>query len=48
VDDLLERARHAGAEIVTAPEQLPWGYTGAFCDPDGHVWMVSCQVTVDR
>ncbi|MDQ6687718.1 MAG: VOC family protein [Actinomycetota bacterium] len=40
VDDLLGRARQAGAEIVTEPGQQPWGYAGAFADLDGHIWMV--------
>ena len=41
VDEIVERAHRAGAEIVTAPAQQPWGYAGAFADPDGHLWMVS-------
>jgi uncharacterized protein len=40
VDDLVKRARAAGAEVVTEPGQQPWGYAGAFADPDGHIWMV--------
>jgi hypothetical protein len=43
VDDVVERARQAGAAIVTEPGQQPWGYSGAFADPDGHVWMVLAQ-----
>ena len=35
------RAVGAGATIVTAPGARPWGYAGAFADPDGHVWMVT-------
>jgi uncharacterized protein len=41
VDGIVERARGAGAEIVTAPAAQPWGYTGTFADPDGHLWMVA-------
>lgn len=41
VDEMVERAEQAGAEIVTAPGQQPWGYAAAFADPDGHVWMVT-------
>lgn len=41
VDDLVERARRAGAEIVTEPGERPWGYSGAFTDPDGHLWLVT-------
>jgi uncharacterized protein len=41
VDALVERAVRAGAEIVTPPGSKPWGYTGAFADPDGHVWQVT-------
>jgi predicted lactoylglutathione lyase len=41
VDELVERAHEAGGEVVTQPGQQPWGYAGAFADPDGHVWMVT-------
>jgi predicted lactoylglutathione lyase len=41
VDALLATARAAGAEVVAEPELRPWGYTGTFADPDGHLWMVS-------
>ncbi|MBO4208644.1 VOC family protein [Micromonospora echinofusca] len=40
VDDLVGRARAAGARVVGAPGQQPWGYVGSFADPDGHLWMV--------
>jgi predicted lactoylglutathione lyase len=43
VDELVERAHQAGGEVVTQPGQQPWGYAGAFGDPDGHVWMVTSQ-----
>jgi predicted lactoylglutathione lyase len=41
VDEMLERAREAGAEVVIEPGRQSWGYAGAFADPDGHVWMVT-------
>ena len=41
VDDVMERARRAGASIVTESGSQPWGYAGAFADPDGHIWMVT-------
>jgi predicted lactoylglutathione lyase len=40
VDELVERARAAGAEIVAEPEERPWGYCATFADPDGHLWQV--------
>jgi predicted lactoylglutathione lyase len=43
VDAMLQRARQAGAEIVTAPGRQPWGYAGAFADLDGHIWMVRSE-----
>jgi predicted lactoylglutathione lyase len=43
VHELVERAHEAGGEVVTQPGQQPWGYAGAFADPDGHVWMVTSQ-----
>jgi uncharacterized glyoxalase superfamily protein PhnB len=41
VNDLLERARRAGAEIVSEPGRQPWGYVGVFADPDRHLWMAT-------
>jgi predicted lactoylglutathione lyase len=43
VDEIVEHACGAGAESVTAPGHQPWGYAGAFADPDGHVWLVTSQ-----
>ena len=40
VDEMVQRAQTAGATIITAPGQQPWGYAGTFADPDGHIWMV--------
>jgi uncharacterized protein len=39
-DALVQRATAAGAGLVIPPGHQPWGYVGAFADPDGHVWMV--------
>jgi uncharacterized protein len=41
VDATIRRAHDAGAAIVTEPARQPWGYAGAFADPDGHLWMVT-------
>jgi uncharacterized glyoxalase superfamily protein PhnB len=41
VNELFERARKAGAESISEPGHQPWGYSGVFADPDGHLWMVS-------
>ncbi len=38
VDDLVGRVEPAGGRIASGPEEKPWGYTGAFADPDGHLW----------
>ncbi|MCA1655685.1 MAG: VOC family protein [Pseudonocardiaceae bacterium] len=40
VDKTVGRACEAGAELVLAPGSQPWGYTGSFADPNGHVWTV--------
>jgi hypothetical protein len=38
VDELLQRAEAAGAEVTPAHDR-PWGiYSGYFRDPDGHLW----------
>ncbi|MCU1394022.1 MAG: glyoxalase [Ilumatobacteraceae bacterium] len=41
VDRIVERALHAGATVVSEPRPQPWGYSAAFADLDGHVWIVS-------
>ena len=41
VVELIERARHGGAEVVSEPTEQPWGYAATFADPDGHVWQVT-------
>jgi len=40
VDEMIDRARDAGAEIVMEPAEQPWGFTAVFADPDGHLWQV--------
>jgi len=42
VDDVLELAASAGAQIVKAAEDTFWGgYSGYFADPDGYLWEVA-------
>lgn len=42
VDEVLERARAAGATIGRAGAETFWGgYSGVFVDPDGHPWEVA-------
>ena len=38
VDELVGRVEAAGGQVVSGPEQKPWGYIGTFADPDGHLW----------
>ena len=41
VDEVIDRARQAGAKIVKAPEDTFYGgYAGYFQDLDGHLWEV--------
>jgi catechol 2,3-dioxygenase-like lactoylglutathione lyase family enzyme len=41
VDDVMEQARRAGAEVVKPAGETFWGgYAGCFTDPDGHLWEV--------
>lgn len=42
-DALVDRVVAAGADLVTPPGPQPWGYAGAFSDPDGHMWMVRAE-----
>jgi predicted lactoylglutathione lyase len=39
-DDILKRVKAAGGSFPKEPEDLPWGYTAYFQDPDGHIWEV--------
>jgi predicted lactoylglutathione lyase len=42
VDDVIARARAAGARIAREPAPAFWGgYAGVFVDPDGHPWEVA-------
>lgn len=42
VDEVVERARGAGATVTREPAEAFWGgYSGAFTDPDGHPWEIA-------
>ena len=42
VDDVIQQAVAAGAEIQKDPEEASWGgYSGYFRDPDGFMWEVA-------
>jgi len=42
VDDVIEEARSAGANIAREPGETFWGgYSAIFIDPDGHPWEVA-------
>ena len=42
VDDVLEEAEAAGADVVQPGVDRDWGgYSGYFADPDGHHWEVA-------
>ena len=43
VDDFMDVARAAGAEILSDAQQQGWGYCGVFADPDGHQWMALAE-----
>ncbi|WBB78330.1 VOC family protein [Micromonospora sp. WMMD882] len=45
VDRLVERARTAGAAVVTEPARQPWGFSAALADPDGHLWLLTVEPT---
>jgi PhnB protein len=45
VDDVVERAVHAGARLVSPVADLPFGdRSGTIVDPFGHRWMVSTHI----
>jgi predicted lactoylglutathione lyase len=42
VDAVLEEAAAAGGRVLRPGEKTPWGgYSGVFCDVDGHAWEVA-------
>lgn len=42
VDEVMEKAKQAGGNIVKQPERVFWGgYSGYFTDPDGYYWEVA-------
>lgn len=42
VDDVMSRAKSAGAAVVKEAAAAQWGgYFGYFSDPDGHLWKVA-------
>jgi len=42
VDEVVEEARAAGAQIGREPGETFWGgYSGVFVDPEGHPWEVA-------
>jgi len=42
VDKAVAEALAAGAALLAAPQEAPWGgYTAIFADPDGHAWEVA-------
>lgn len=41
VDEVMERAAAAGADVVRSAAQVQWGYFGYFADPDGNLWKVA-------
>jgi len=41
VDETMDMAQRAGAEIIKAPQDTFYGgYAGYFRDPDGHLWEI--------
>ena len=41
VDEVMGNAVAAGGAVVRQAAASPWGYSGYFSDPDGHLWKVA-------
>jgi catechol 2,3-dioxygenase-like lactoylglutathione lyase family enzyme len=42
VEEVMQQALDAGAELVKKPQKVFWGgFSGYFKDPDGHLWEVA-------
>ena len=44
VDEVADRARNAGAEIIVEPINRPWGRLAEIRDPEGHIWRLAASV----
>jgi catechol 2,3-dioxygenase-like lactoylglutathione lyase family enzyme len=48
VDTVLAKAEAVGATITEPPRERPWGiYGGYFRDPDGHLWEILWNPTME-
>jgi predicted lactoylglutathione lyase len=47
VDNVVARAAISGGQVASAAQHQPWGYSGTFADPDGHLWQVLVQTMWD-
>ena len=48
VDEVIARAKAAGAAVIDPPHDRPWGiYSGYYQDPDGHLWEVIWNPALD-
>ena len=48
VDQVIEQAVAAGAELIKPGEEVFWGgYSGYFRDPEGHYWEVAYNPFMD-
>lgn len=41
VDEVMDKAKAAGAGVVKKPAAVQWGYFGYFSDPDGYLWKIA-------
>ncbi|MGG0642988.1 VOC family protein [Sporosarcina gallistercoris] len=42
VDDIFNKVKEVGAQVIKPPQTLSWGgYGGYFIDPDGYYWEVA-------
>ena len=46
VDEVMEKAKRAGAKILKPAEKVQWGgYSGTFSDPVGYVWKIASSAS---
>ena len=43
VDLTTAKARAAGAEVIVAPTERPWGRLAEIRDPEGHIWRLAAS-----
>ncbi|HJE60579.1 MAG TPA: VOC family protein [Nocardiopsis listeri] len=45
VAQVMDRVTRAGGEVITPPQDHPWGHSAVCADLDGHLWQIIVEPT---